>query len=87
MRETSLRHRLNHVVMSDEGGDSRQKNSDEEFLQAVRDHQPASTSEVADAVGCTRRNADYRLRQLRDEGLVSSKTVGNSLVWLPIDDS
>ena len=73
--------------MSDEGGDSRQKYSDEEYLAAVRDNQPAFTSEVAEAVGCTRRNADYRLRELRDEGEISSKKAGNSVVWLPISDS
>ena len=69
--------------MSDEGGDSRQQYTDEQFISAVRDHQPASTGEVADAVGCTRRNADYRLRRLRDEGALDAKMVGNSLVWFP----
>jgi hypothetical protein len=53
-----------------------------EFLAAVRDHAPASTKEVADAVGCTRQNADYRLRQLRGDGEVRSKKVGASLVWM-----
>lgn len=55
---------------------------EEEYLDAVREHSPASTSEVADAVGVTRQGADYRLRQLEDEGKVSSKMVGNSLVWM-----
>lgn len=71
--------------MSDEEGDSRQQYTDKEFLQAVRDQQPASTGEVADAVGCTRRNADYRLRRLRDEGAVDKKMAGNSLVWFPTE--
>ena len=53
-----------------------------EFLTAVREHAPASTKEVADAVGCTRQNADYRLRQLREDGEVRSKKVGASLVWM-----
>ena len=52
------------------------------FLAAVREHAPASTKEVADAVGCTRQNADYRLRQLREDGEVRSKKVGASLVWM-----
>lgn len=72
--------------MSDEAGDSRQQYTDEEFLQAVRNHQPASTGEVADVVGCTRRNADYRLRRLCEEGAVDSKMVGNSLIWFPTED-
>lgn len=53
----------------------------EDFLSAVQEHEPATTSEVADAVGCVRQNADYRLRRLKDEGLVESKKVGPSLVW------
>jgi predicted transcriptional regulator len=55
--------------------------SDEEILEAVRKHEPAGTSEVGDAVGLARQNADYRLRNLRDEGRVGSKKVGRSLVW------
>lgn len=54
---------------------------DEEILDAVRNHEPAGTSEVADALGCTTQNADYRLRKLRDAGRVESKKVGRSLVW------
>ena len=54
---------------------------DEEVLDAVRDHEPAGTSDVADALGCTTQNADYRLRKLRDAGRVESKKVGRSLVW------
>ena len=72
--------------MTDESTDGRQQYDDGAFLAAVREHEPASTSEVADSVGCTRRNADYRLRRLRDEDRVRSKTVGNSLVWFLIDD-
>jgi predicted ArsR family transcriptional regulator len=53
-----------------------------EYFQAIRDHAPASTKEVADAVGVTRQGADYRLRKLEDDGKVRSKMVGNSLVWM-----
>lgn len=55
---------------------------EEEYLDAIRDHSPASTSEIAEAVGVTRQGADYRLRQLRDEGKVEAKMVGNSLIWM-----
>lgn len=55
---------------------------DEDFLAAVREHTPATTSEVAEAVGCVRQSADYRLRQLESEGRVESKKVGASLVWM-----
>jgi predicted transcriptional regulator len=63
------------------GGDGRQTYSDDAFIEAVGEKQPASTKEVAELVGCTRRNADYRLRSLEDAGKVTSKEVGNSLIW------
>lgn len=72
--------------MADKSPNGRQQYDDSAFLTAVRENEPASTSEVADSVGCTRRNADYRLRRLRDEDRVHSKEVGNSLVWFLIDD-
>ena len=53
-----------------------------EYLDAVREHAPASTKEIADAVGVTRQGADYRLRELESDGKVSKKMVGNSLVWM-----
>jgi predicted transcriptional regulator len=65
----------------DEQGRFAPEYSGGEFLDAVREHEPAGTSEVADAVGCTTQNADYRLRKLRDAGRVESKKVGRSLVW------
>ena len=58
---------------------------DQEFLNAVGEHDPASTSEVADAVGCTRRNALNRLKTLDDAGQIKSKDAGGSFVWLLTD--
>jgi len=57
------------------------EHTDGEILAAVRAHEPAATSEVADEVGMTRQGADRRLRRLRDEGQVNSKKIGASLVW------
>lgn len=57
------------------------RHSDEEYLEAVRQHEPAATSEIAETVGVTRQSADYRLRQLEDDGRVVSETIGNSLAW------
>ena len=72
----------------DDHGRFAPEHTDEEFLDAVRRHNPAGTSEVAEAVGCTTQNADYRLRQLEDVAHVESKKVGLSLVWmLPGDES
>lgn len=70
---------------SNPGADARRKYDDATFVDAVREHQPASTSEVAEAVGCPRRSADYRLRKLRDKGEVDSKMTGNSLIWFLTD--
>ena len=65
----------------DDHGRFAPKYTDEEFLDAVRRHNPAGTSEVAEAVGCTTQNADHPLRQLEDAARVESKKVGRSLVW------
>lgn len=62
-------------------GEYEKKVSDAAILRAVQEHDPAATSEVADAVGITRQAADYRLRALRDDGRVSAKKVGRALVW------
>lgn len=57
------------------------EHTDDEILAAVRAHEPAATSEVADEIGMTRQGADRRLRQLRDHGRVNSKKIAASLVW------
>ncbi|PSQ62665.1 MAG: hypothetical protein BRD21_05235 [Halobacteriales archaeon SW_8_66_22] len=62
----------------DSSGRFKPEVSDEEILDAVRNHEPAGTSEVGDAVGLARQNADYRLRQLEDEGRIESKKVGHN---------
>jgi predicted ArsR family transcriptional regulator len=69
----------------DKSGKLTEQYSDEDFLEAVKEHEPAGTSEVADEVGCSRRNADVRLRQLEEDGLVESKMAGNSLIWSPAE--
>jgi DNA-binding Lrp family transcriptional regulator len=67
--------------------DPRRQYSDADFLDAVEKHNPASTSEVADEVGCTRRNADMRLKKLADEGKVKRKKIAASQVWTLAEDS
>ena len=57
------------------------ENSDEEYLEAVAEREPAGTGEIAEVVGVTRQNADRRLRRLEEEGKVTSKRIGNSLAW------
>jgi predicted transcriptional regulator len=68
-----------------ESGKIEERYPDQEFLDAVEDHDPASTSEVAEAVGCTRRNALNRLKTLEDTDQIRSKDVGRSFVWF-VDD-
>ena len=56
-----------------------------EYLDAIRQHTPATTKEIADAVGVTRQGADYRLRKMREDGLVKGDLVGNTLIWSVTD--
>lgn len=67
--------------------DSGERHSAEEYIDAVREHEPAGTTEIADAVGVARQSADYRLRQLETQGLVKNKKIGNSLVWSLVEDA
>lgn len=60
--------------------------TDEEVLEAVRESEPAGTQEVAEELGIVRQSADYRLRNLRDEGRVRSKTVGRELIWMLVEN-
>ena len=62
------------------------KQTAEDILEAVDTHEPAATSEVASELGVTRQSVDYRLRKMRDEGVVLSKKIGASLVWYLPDD-
>ena len=65
----------------DERGRFRPDHADREFLATVADREPAGTAEIAEAVGVTRQNADQRLRQLADDGTVTSKKIGGTLIW------
>jgi predicted transcriptional regulator len=65
-----------------ETGRIAQRYSDKAFIEAVDEHEPASTREVAEQVGCTRRNADVRLRALESEEQVKHKMAGKSLIWM-----
>lgn len=53
------------------------------FLEEVRAQDRPTTQEVADAVGCTRQNALYRLRKLEKQGRVGSEKKGNANIWFP----
>jgi len=54
----------------------------EVFVDALRELDgSASTTEVADAVGCNRRTAHLRLTELQDEGGVNGRRVGRAYLW------
>jgi hypothetical protein len=45
----------------------------------------AGTQEVADAVGCKYRTANAKLHELKEEGRVDARKVGNAYLWM-LDD-
>lgn len=59
------------------------KTSDEEILQAIRDHDsPAvGTVDLANVVGVSRQAVYERLENLKDDGLVTKYTVSRDTVW------
>jgi predicted ArsR family transcriptional regulator len=64
-----------------ETGKITQQYTDEQFIAVVKESSPASTSEVAEGVGCSSDNAYRRLKALEEAGKVESKMAGNSLIW------
>jgi CTP-dependent riboflavin kinase len=70
-----------YFEQNQESGKITKKYPDADFISAVRDHAPADTSEVAEAVGCSSDNAYRRLKSLEGQGEIDSKMAGNSLIW------
>ncbi|MHB9288109.1 hypothetical protein ACKVMT_13850 [Halobacteriales archaeon Cl-PHB] len=66
---------------SDPSGEHSYKYPDESFIQALEEEGLAGTSKIASLVGCTRRMADIRLRELSESGEIKKSKVGNSLLW------
>jgi len=75
---------------NEQGGDNRdcdtgkfsEKYDSEEFVDSLhRLGGSGSTKEIADEVGCARRTAHYRLTDLEDDGRVTSREVGRSILW------
>jgi len=58
------------------------KYSNEDFLDGIRSKSGmAGTGEIADEVGCAHDTAYKRLQEMEEQGLVSSRKVGNTLLW------
>ena len=65
----------------DESGRFREEYPTEAFLSAVTDLDVATTSNVADEVGCSYDLAYRRLNELADKNEIEKSTVGGSFVW------
>lgn len=65
----------------DESGRYTQSYTPEMVLEAIENRGGASTSEVADEIGSSRRLALRRLRELEDDGRVTSREIGNTYLW------
>ena len=56
--------------------------STEDFLDAIStDGGIAGTGDIAEQVGCAHDTAYKRLQRMEKQGLVSSRKVGNTLLW------
>jgi len=55
--------------------------ADSEFLEAVREHEVAGTSEVSEAVGCTTENARVRLNDLAERGELEKLEIGGRNIY------
>jgi Mn-dependent DtxR family transcriptional regulator len=60
--------------------------ADEDFLEAVDELELAGTNDVADEVGCKEKTAFKALRSLDHRGLILSKMVGGSRVWIDLTE-
>jgi DNA-binding HxlR family transcriptional regulator len=65
----------------DDRGRYASDHTDADVLAAVRERDPAGTSEVAEELGVTRQSADQRLRKLAEAGRVRRKKIGAVAVW------
>lgn len=63
--------------------DPRRQFSDQDLIEAVSQHEPAGTQEIAEAVGASRRAVEYRLQSLAedDDTPLQVKKIGRALVW------
>lgn len=57
----------------------------EEFLEALEQLGATGTTDIANFVGCDRRTAYLKLKNLEKEKKVNSQKVGNALLWRRTD--
>ena len=71
----------------DESGKYTTTYSDSDFLDAINNLDGmASTSDVAEKVGCTHRTAYSRLNSLEEKKKVTTRRIGNSIMWMLSDE-
>jgi predicted ArsR family transcriptional regulator len=69
-------------LMTDDKDGHWQKYPQSLFIQALKDEGgEATTSEIADSVGCSRETGRRRMHELEDDGLVESRKFDPVLVW------
>ena len=72
----------------DETGQFRTTYTPEKALAAIEEYDgAASTAEVQETLGCSRRLALDLLHELEDEGRVSTREISNTYLWMIQEDS
>lgn len=69
----------------EESGRFREQYPTEMFLKGVEDLDVATTSKVAESVGCSYDLAYRRLKTLAENGKVEKRNIGGSFVWSSVD--
>ena len=65
----------------DATGQFEREHPQREYVKAVARTDLATTSDVAEQVGCAHRTALLRLNELEDEGRLTSTMAGRAKVW------
>lgn len=58
------------------------KFTDTDLFNAVRDNEPATTTEIARELDVTRQAVSQRIGTLEDDGVVEKKDVGSAVIWM-----
>lgn len=67
----------------EESGKYTMSYSDSDFIDAIQKTDGmGGTSEIAEEVGCTRRTAYDRLRELEKKEKIKSRKIGSSVMWI-----
>lgn len=67
----------------EETGKFTQKYDDADFIEVIEQMEGAAgTAEVAEELSCPHSTAYHRLDRLRDEGRISSRQIGNAVLWM-----